>query len=480
MWSHYRWMTLGVVAILTACSLGPNYKRPDVPPPAAWLGTVQQPDQATAAWPSADWWHAFNSPELDELMSEARSANDDVGAAIARVDEADAQAQVAGAALLPSVSAGANGNRARGRSSIAGAGGSTGTAGTVNAITNPPTYNLFTTTLTASYEIDFWGKYRALHDAARMAAAATRYDRGTIELTVMTSVASTYFQVLELRDRLQVAQSNLASAQATLDDLRAEEQVGTATALGVAQQVTTVATLQAVVPPLQEQLQQTTDALAILVGKEPEALNIPAGTLAQLAEPRVTPGLPSELLARRPDVAAAEAQLKEANANIRAARAAFFPTISLTAEGGLASTALGSLLNPTHRIFDVGGGLTQPIFQGGALSGQYKWTQARYTELLATYHKTIISAFGNVEDALVAVRQTAAELQRDQQAVDAARDAYQLSQDELAAGTINILTVLNTETALFTAQDALVQAKYSHVNALVTLFNALGGGWQQS
>jgi NodT family efflux transporter outer membrane factor (OMF) lipoprotein len=312
-----------------------------------------------------------------------------------------------------------------------------------------------------------------------MAAAATRYDRGTIELTVMTSVASTYFQVLELRDRLQVAQSNLASAQATLDDLRAEEQVGTATALGVAQQVTTVATLQAVVPPLQEQLQQTTDALAILVGKEPEALNIPAGTLAQLAEPRVTPGLPSELLARRPDVASAEAQLKEANANIRAARAAFFPTISLTAEGGLASTALGSLLNPTHRIFDVGGGLTQPIFQGGALTGQYKWTQARYTELLATYHKTIISAFGNVEDALVAVRQTAAELQRDQQAVDAARDAYQLSQDELAAGTINILTVLNTETALFTAQDALVQAKYSHVNALVTLFNALGGGWQQ-
>ena len=479
MWSHYRWMTLGLVAVLTACSLGPNYKRPDVPPPAAWLGAVQDRDPAAAAWPSADWWHAFNSPELDELICEAHGANDDIAAAIARVDEADAQAQVAGAALLPSVSAGANGNRARGRSSVAGAGGSTGTAGTVNAITNPPTYNLFTTTLTASYEIDFWGKYRALHDAARMAAAATRYDRGTIELTVMTSVANTYFQVLELRDRLQVAQANLASAQATLDDLRAEEQVGTATALAVAQQVTTVATLQAVAPPLQEQLQQTTDALAILVGKEPEALNIPAGTLAQLGEPRVTSGLPSELLARRPDVASAEAQLKEANANIRAARAAFFPTISLTAEGGLASTALGTLLNPTHRIFDVGGGLTQPIFQGGALTGQYKWTQARYTELLATYHKTVISAFGNVEDALVAVRQTAAELQRDQQAVDAARDAYQLSQDELAAGTINILTVLNTETALFTAQDALVQAKYSHVSALVTLFNALGGGWQQ-
>jgi outer membrane protein, multidrug efflux system len=479
-------MMLGVVSALTACSVGPNYKRPDIPPPAAWSGAAQtnvaaqHPDQAAALWPSADWWRAFNSTELDELISEARSANDDIAAAIARVDEADAQAQVAGAALLPSVSAGANGNRARGRSSIAEAGGSTGTAGTVNAITNPPTYDLFTTTLTASYEIDFWGKYRALHDAARMAAAASRYDRGTIELTVMTTVANTYFQVLEIRDRLHVAQDNLASAEATLSDLRAEEQVGTATALEVAQQATTVAGLQAVLPPLQEQLQQTTDALAILVGKEPEALNVPAATLAELGAPRVSPGLPSELLARRPDIASAEAQLKEANANIRAARAAFFPTIDLTAEGGLASTALGTLLNPTHRIFAVSAGLTQPIFQGGALTGQYRFTKARYTELLANYHKAVISAFGNVEDALAAVRQSAEQLQREQQEVDTARDAYELSQAELAGGTVNILTVLNTETALFSAQDALVQAKYSHLNALVTLFNALGGGWQQS
>lgn len=476
----------GVASVLTACSLGPDYQRPDISAPTAWRAdgqtsiTAESLDQAGAAWPSAGWWREFNSPELNELMSEARGANDDIAAALARVDEADAQARVAGAALLPSVSAGADGNRARGRSSIAGAGGSTGTAGTVNAITNPPTYNLFASTLTASYEVDFWGRYRALHDAARMAAEASRYDRGTIELTVMTAVASTYFQVLELRDRLQVAQNNLASAQATLDDLRAEEQVGTATALELAQQTTTVATLQAVVPPLQEQLEQTTDALAVLVGKEPETLAIPPATLADLAEPRVSAGMPSELLARRPDVASAEAQLEGANANIRAARAAFFPTISLTAEGGLASTALGSLVSPAHQIFDVGAGLTQPIFAGGALRGQYQFTKARYTELLANYHKTVITAFGNVEDALAAVRRSGEQLRREQQSVDAARDAYELSQAELQAGTIDILTVLNTETALFTAQDALVQAKYSHVNALVTLYNALGGGWQQS
>lgn len=474
-WRASRWVVAGVVSALAACSLGPKYQRPDIPPPAQWTGS----EPAGATWPSADWWRAFNSPELDELIADARGANDDLAAALARVDEADAQAQVAGAALLPSVSAGAAANRARGRSSVGGAGGSTGTAGTVNAVTRPPTYNLFASTLSASYELDFWGRYRALHDAARMAALASRYDRGTVELTVMTSVANTYFQVLELRDRLQVARSNLASAQATLDDLGTEERVGTVTSLEIAQQKTTVANLAAVLPPLQEQLQQTTDALAILVGKEPEAIGITAGTLADLAEPRVTPGLPSELLARRPDVAAAEAQLQEANANIRAARAAFFPSLSLTAEGGFASTALGTALNPAHRIFEVSAGLTQPIFDGGALRGQYRFTQARYTELLANYHKAVISAFGNVEDALVAVNESADLLQRQQQAVDTARDAYQLSQDQLAAGTINILTVLNTETALFTAQDALVQAKYSHLSALVTLFNALGGGWQQ-
>ena len=474
-------IALGMALILSGCSLGPRYRQPDIAPPVAWNGAAQSDparNSVQGTWPSSDWWHGFNSSQLNELISEARGANDDLAAAIARVEEADAQAQVAGAPLLPTVSVGVAASRARGRAGISGAGGATGTAGTVNAIANPPTYNLFAPTLTASYELDFWGKFRALHDAARTAAEASRYDRGTVELTVMTSVANTYFQVLELRDRLKVAQSNLASAQETLDDLRAEEQVGTATSLEIAQQATVVATLQAVLPPLQEQLDQATNALAILVGKEPESLSIDSGTLTDLAEPSVSPGLPSELLARRPDVASAEAQLREANANIRAARAAFFPNIALTTEGGFASTALGTALNPVHRIFEVSAGLTQPIFAGGALTGQYHYTQARYDELLANYHKAVISAFGNVEDALAAVRQSALELQREQQAVDTARDAYQLSRDQMEAGTIDILTVLNTEQALFTAQDALVQAKYSHLNALVTLFNAFGGGWQ--
>jgi outer membrane protein, multidrug efflux system len=405
-------------------------------------------------------------------MDEARVANDDIGAAIARIRQADAQARIAGAPLLPSLGADLDGNRQRGQEQSI--------SPTGRLVSAPGTFNSFTAELTASYEIDFWGKNRALLDAARMAALASRYDRATVELTVMQSVASTYFQALELRDRIKVANDNVASARDTLSGLQLEAQVGTVTALDVAQQETTVATFDAEIPPLVQQLGQTMDALAILVGKQPELVNIEAGALTDLVEPPVTPGMPSELLTRRPDVAEAEAQLIAANANIAAARAAFFPTISLTAAGGYVSPALNTLFNPVSRVFSLTGGLTQPIFQGGALVGQYQLNKGRYAELLSDYHKTVISAFGNVEDALVSVQQTAEQLKRQENAVTTARRAYELTQAQFHAGTINILIVLSTETALFTAEDTLVQVKYSHLNALVALFSALGGGWQRT
>jgi outer membrane protein, multidrug efflux system len=405
-------------------------------------------------------------------MDQARVANDDIGAAIARIRQADAQARIAGAPLLPSLGADLDGSRQRAQQSSI--------TPTGQLVSVPGTFNSFTAELTASYEIDFWGKNRALLDAARMAALASRYDRATVELTVMQSVASTYFQALELRDRIKVANDNVASARDTLGGLQLEAQVGTVTALDVAQQETTVATFDAEIPPLVQQLGQTMDALAILVGKQPELVNIEAGALTDLVEPPVTPGMPSELLTRRPDVAEAEAQLIAANANIAAARAAFFPTISLTAAGGYVSPALNTLFNPVSRVFSLTGGLTQPIFQGGALVGQYQLNKGRYAELLSDYHKTVISAFGNVEDALVSVQQTAEQLKRQENAVTTARHAYELTQAQFHAGTINILIVLSTETALFTAEDTLVQVKYSHLNALVALFSALGGGWQRT
>jgi outer membrane protein TolC len=185
------------------------------------------------------------------------------------------------------------------------------------------------------------------------------------------------------------------------------------------------------------------------------------------------------LLARRPDVAEAEEQLVSANANIAAARAAFFPSFDLTASGGYESTALGALLSPATRVWALSASVSQTIFDHGALSGQYQYSRARYDELLSDYHKTVLTALGNVEDGLVAVQQTAEQELRQQDATDKARRAFEFAQLQFQAGTTNVLTMLNTETALFSAQDALVQGKFAHMQALLNLYQALGGGWRQ-
>jgi NodT family efflux transporter outer membrane factor (OMF) lipoprotein len=299
-----------------------------------------------------------------------------------------------------------------------------------------------------------------------------------VELGVLAGVASTYFQALELRDRLAIADANFANASKILHGLQLEQHAGIATALDVAQQETVVATVNATIPPLRQQLRQSLDALAILVGSTPEAIDVTHGGLDELGQPPVRPGLPSELLTRRPDVASAEAQLIAANANIAAARAAFFPSISLTASGGYASPALAALVTPATQVWSIGAGLTQPIFEGGALLGQYRLAKGHYEELLADYHKAVISALSNVEDSLTAVQQTADQVQRQQQATATAERAHEFAQRQMRAGTINVLTLLNTETALFSARDALAQAKFAHLQALVQLYQALGGGWQ--
>jgi len=474
-----KWRRLALIVFAGAsavwaagCSVGPAYKRPEIAPPAQWhesaggaATSVGANGGVTASsiWPESEWWHGFGSAQLDELIAEAERSNDDLAGAIARVQEADAQARIAGAALLPSLDFGAAASRER--APVTGLGSRV--------------FNNFNPELTASYEFDFWGKNRALRAAARAAALGSRYDQQTVALTVISSVATTYFEALELRDRIQVAQQNLENGQKILAGFRLEESAGTATGLDVAQQETIVAQLDAALPPLQQQFRQTVYALAVLIGKTPESVEVDRGTLTNLSSPTIVEGLPSRLLSRRPDVAEAEQQLIAANADITVARAALFPNITLTASGGYESLALTSLVSPPNRVYALSAGLTQPIFHGGALRGQVAYTQARYTELLTTYHKTVLTAFGNVEDALVATQQTAEQQKRQQEAVARARRAFDFAQQQMSAGIVNILTVLNTENALFSAEDQLVQVNYLHLQALVDLFTALGGGWQQ-
>lgn len=444
-------------ALVTACRVGPDYRHPDTPTPATWV----EGSDGVRDWPDAGWWRGFADPQLDALIAAAQLHNLDLAAAVARVREADAVARVAGAPLLPSLDATATATRER--APVSGQG--------------PEVFNNFAPGLTASYELDFWGRNRAQRDAALAAAKASRFDQQTIALTVVSSVATTYFQALELRDRIAVAQENLASEQKILHGLQLEQSVGTATGLDVAQQESAVSTLYASIPPLEQQLRQATYALAVLVGESPEALEIGPGTLQNLGTPSVVAGMPAGLLARRPDVQEAEQQLVAANADIGVARAALFPSITLTASGGYESAALSHLVNPVNRIYAGTAGLVQPIFHGGALRAQVTYSEARYEELLADYRKAVLSAFGNAESALVAVRQTGEQQRRQAAAVAAAQRAFHDAQAQMAAGTVNVLTVLNTELAFFNAQDTLVQVQYAHLQALVGLYTALGGGW---
>jgi outer membrane protein, multidrug efflux system len=468
-WHSVRAIALSSALLLSACNLGPHYVRPDIPAPGSWTPVTPEstpsqpapPDVST--WPDAQWWHGFGSPDLDRLIDQAQQANDDLTAAVARVQQSDAQVRIAGAALLPSLEAGFTPQRQR----------TVLTNGSNQAIS----INTFTAQLSAAYELDFWGRNAALRAAAVAQAFGSRYDRETVRLSLMASVATTYFTALSLRDRVEVAANNLTNARETLRGLEFELRVGTANALDVAQQQALVDTEDATLPALRAQLSHTLAALAILVGTTPDQLQLGQTALEQVQAPPVMTGLPAGLLARRPDVASAEAQLIAANANVRAARAAFLPSIQLTANGGVQSAALSSLLLPGSRIFDVSAGLTQPIFEGGQIAGAYAQTKGRFRELLADYHKAVISAFGNTQDSLTEVHETAEQLLRQDRATQSARRAYDFSQQQFHAGTINILTVLTTETALLTAQDTQAQVRLARLAALVSLYQALGGGW---
>jgi NodT family efflux transporter outer membrane factor (OMF) lipoprotein len=447
------------LAAVGACDLGPNYQRPETAVPRTWNTATPGAEEA---WPSLDWWKTFGLPQLDALIAEARSSNTDLAAAAARIQQADAQARIAGAALLPAVDANVNAGPNR----------------LLNNIGRERHYTTFQGLLRASYELDFWGKNRAALEAAEDSASASRYDWQVVSLTITSSVASTYFQALGLQDQLRVARENLARATRDLDGLVLQQRRGLVPQLAVVQQQTVADGLAAAIPPLEQQLAATKDALAILVGKLPEELQLQPGSLLGLSLPAVAPGLPSELLVRRPDVQKAEAQLIAANANIKVARAQFFPSFGLTADGGVTSLLLASHAMPVLGVYTFSASITQPIFEGGQLTGQLELSQGRYQELLQDYRKAALSAFGDVEDALAATKATADQQAAQQKATSSARRAYQMALDAFHGGTATILNVLVSESALFSAESALVQARLAHMQALVGLFKALGGGWK--
>jgi multidrug efflux system outer membrane protein len=465
-----RWLAaLCVVASSAGCIL-----TKDLPDPALDIPDGYKAARLTDkdAAPTLDWWRGFGSPELTVLMEEAQRVNLDIAAAVARFIQADAQARIAGAALLPTVAASGPGNLGQeSYSRVSGSslnGLSTGGRETVN----------FSSSLSASYILDFWGQYRDAAQAAEETSVANRFDRDVTALTTLTAVATAYFQVLASQDRLRTAASNIASAARVLDAIKQRFKAGTGTDLDVAQQESVLGNQRAAVPTLRQTLDQNINALALLVSRPPESLQVTGGSMNQIAIPRVSPGLPSELLTQRPDIRRQEAQLASATANVGSARAQFFPSIQLTGGGGYQSSALSSLIQPHAAFFNMVASVNQPIFDGGAILGNFEYTKAKQDELLQTYRKTVVSAFTDVDNALVAIRQTTDKLRLQREVVDSSRRAFKLSEQQLDAGTADIVTVLNTQSTLFQAEDALWQAQLARLLAIVSLYQALGGGWE--
>jgi multidrug efflux system outer membrane protein len=263
-----------------------------------------------------------------------------------------------------------------------------------------------------------------------------------------------------------------------LDAINQRFKSGTGTDLDVAQQESVLANQRAAIPPLRQTLQQNINALAILVSRPSESVRIAGGSMNRIAVPRITPGLPSELLTQRPDIRRQEAQLASATANVGSARAQFFPSISLTGQGGYQSSALTSLIQPHAAFFGMVASVNQPIFDGGAILGNFENAKAVQDQMLQTYRKTVVQAFGDVDNALVAIRETTNKLRLQREVVAASRRAFQLSEQQLRAGTADIVTVLNTQLTLFQAEDVLWQAQLARLLAVVSFYQALGGGWE--
>lgn len=455
-----RGMVRAVIAIGAALALSACATIELQPPqtgleaPAAWTPT---PDGVVAQWPTADWWRLFGSSELIELIDEARANSPDLAAAYSRILQAEAQARVAGASLLPTLDLGADASRQ----------GQIG-SGAANA---------FGLSLGASYEVDLWGRNRMNDAAARAQIRASRYDQETVALTLTAGVASGYLQVLSLRERLRISRLNLELAEEVLALVEARARFGSASSLELAQQRAAVASQRAGIPALEQQERAARAALAVLLGRMPQNFDV-RGQDLDLAVPEVAPGLPSELLQRRPDIRRTEMQLAIAEADIAIARAALFPSLRLTGSMGLRSGTLSGLFSqdPTYGIAAA---LAMPIFNGGRLRAGQELAQARYEELLQGYRSAILTAFADADVSLTEIDALRVQAGYQDASLEQAVIALRLAEARYRAGAEGLLTVIDAQRTLYQARDQQAQLRLQRLQAAITLFRALGGGWEE-
>jgi len=478
------------LACLAGCNL--DWEKPDasIPPPERF--NEARPKSAPSIGSARDFAGRFGSRELSDAVDHALEANNDLAAAVARIAEADAQARLSSAALWPVLTSNDSVQRTQipgtatsttpnynpEQQFLSAAGNRQGAALVQNqGVFSAARSNLFKLGLNASYEIDFWGKNDDASKAARLLANASRFDRNVVEIATVASVLNAYFQVLNAQDELRIAHENVRIATEVYKAIKARLDVGTATVLDVAQQETVLDNQKASIPPLEQTVRQQRNLLAVLLGRTPESFSLKGGSLRGLRYPKVEPGLPSEMLLRRPDVAEAEAKLASQEFSVLQARASFFPSFTLTGQYGLQSLVWKNLARPEAIAWQLLTNAAQPLLDGYSLQGQYSLQQGKYAENAALYRKQVLTALADTENALIAVEQTRRTLSLQLDAVNAARRGLEAAQARLREGTIDIVTLSTTQILYFQAQTAAEQDRLAHFEAATSLFQALGGGW---
>jgi outer membrane protein, multidrug efflux system len=453
------------LGLMTGCLMGPKYQRPAVNVPQEYRAPAPQQAAQASSLGNEQWWQVYQDPVLTQLIHTAIAQNYDVRIAAARVLEAQAQVGITRSNQLPSASVGAN----------------------VFSEQNAKVTNLFPAyqvnggelSLSVIWNLDFWGKYRRQTEAARAQLLATEYGQRAVISSLVANVATAYFQLRALDSELEISQRTLASRQQSVKLTQVLESHGSGSGLDVSQAEQLVYTASETIPDLERQIEQQENVLSVLLGENPQSVSRGRALTEQPVPESAPAGLPSELLERRPDIQQAEQIMVAANAQIGVAKASFFPSVSLTGLGGLESNALHHFISQPSETWSAAAGVTQPVFQGGALRSGLRLARANWQEAVVSYQQTVQNALEQVSNALIASQKDREFREQQELLTQAAQQTDQFSEVLYKNGGASYLQVLTSETNYFSAELNLVQAQLNERLALVQLYQALGGGWQQ-
>lgn len=450
-------------AILAGCAVGPNYKRPAVPAPENFRFADHQ---TTNSFGDLPWWKIFNDPLLQGLIGTALTNNYDLKQAVARVEQARNQAAAANSAFFPQI--GYGGDVGRGRNALYNApAGLTG---------NQTSAQL---TLNAAWEIDIWGRIRRSSEAARAQYLATDEARRGVMIALVSDVATTYFRLLQLDQEVVIQRAATNAYTGSYRIFNDRLVGGVASKLETDRAAAALANAAGLIPQLELQIATTENQLNLLLGRGPGSITRNSLTNQSQLTPEIPAGLPSELLRRRPDVLAAEQSLIAANANVGVSEANFFPQIGLTTFLGRASPELSSFTGGAGNLWDLGGTLSGPVFQGGKLRAGYRAAEAKFAEAKAAYQQNVLTAFAEVSNALITRQKLAEVYVYDGQAVVALTESVELATQRYLNGKSSYYEVLQAQQELYPTQRGQVQTQVGELNAVVQLYKALGGGWQE-